>query len=317
MTGNKVKWHRWGGTLVAAGLAMGMMPQAAQAQNADDRLARIETQLRALQRQVFPGGDQRFFEPEITANPATPTPGPAADGASTSALTGVLSRLEAIELQLARLTAATEVNENSLMLLEARVLAMETSAAAAAAPPPFVTTTPTPGPTGVIGTPTPTPGPAPAATPAPASGPTAERLAAVQAILKPATEDAGDDEYTYGFRLWEAGFYPEARQQLRSFVDRYPSHWRMSYGRNLLGRAYLDDNAPREAASWFLQNYQTDKQGVRAPDSLLYLAESMIASGDTNRACIALSEFGETYPALASGRLASEYESNRAKVDCD
>ena len=33
-----------------------------------------------------------------------------------------------------------------------------------------------------------------------------ERLAAVQAIAKPQTDDAGDDEYSYGFRLWNAGF---------------------------------------------------------------------------------------------------------------
>ena len=319
MTGNKAKWHRWGGTLMAAGLAMGMMPQAAQAQNADDRLARIETQLRALQRQVFPGGDQRFFEPEITANPATPTPGPAADGASTSALTGVLSRLEAIELQLARLTAATEVNENSLMLLEARVLAMETSAAAAAAPP-VANVTPPSGPTGVIGTPTPGPAPvrgaAPTPAPTPVAGPTAERLAAVQAILKPATDDAGDDEYTYGFRLWEAGFYPEAQQQLALFLERYPTHSRVTFGRNLLGRAFLDAGEPRRAATHFFENYQADKQAARAADSLLYLAESMIQLEDTSRACIALAEFGETYPALATGRLKAQYDANRGRVTC-
>jgi TolA-binding protein len=46
----------------------------------------------------------------------------------------------------------------------------------------------------------------------------------------------------------------------------------VSYARNLLGRAYLDDGKPREAAPWFLQNYQADKKGARASDSLLYLA---------------------------------------------
>jgi hypothetical protein len=39
----------------------------------------------------------------------------------------------------------------------------------------------------------------------------------------------------------------------------------VSYARNLLGRAYLDDDKPREAAPWFLQNYQADKKGDRAP----------------------------------------------------
>ena len=148
------------------------------------------------------------------------------------------------------------------------------------------------------------------------AGPSAERLAAVQAIAKPQTADAGDDEYSYGFRLWNAGFFPEARQQLTRFVEQYPNHSRISFGRNLLGRAYLDDNMPKEAAQWFLKNYQANKAGDRAPDSLLYLAQSMIALKDNKKACIALAEFSETYPLVASGRLADDYKANLAKVKC-
>src|SRR3546814_20177285 len=63
------------------------------------------------------------------------------------------------------------------------------------------------------------------------AGPSEERLAAVQAIAKPQTEDPGADEYSYGFRLWSAGFYPEARQQLGIFLDRYPGHPMATFGR--------------------------------------------------------------------------------------
>ncbi|MBD3730929.1 MAG: hypothetical protein IE933_14620, partial [Sphingomonadales bacterium] len=163
---------------------------------------------------------------------------------------------------------------------------------------------------------TPTPTPTTTPTPTPAS-PTAERLTAVQQIAKPQTDDAGDDEYSYGYRLWNAGFFPEAEQQLRLTVEKYPNHWRTTYARNLLGRAFMDDGKPREAAPWFLKNYQEDKNGARAPDSLLYLAEAMIAVNDSSRACIALAEFAETYPAAATGRLAAAYEANRKKVKCN
>ena len=44
--------------------------------------------------------------------------------------------------------------------------------------------------------------------------------------------------------------------------------------------------------------------------------EAMIELGDTDRACIALAEFGETYPAIAAGRLSDQYEANRRKVSC-
>lgn len=296
------------GTLSAA-LIFVSVPASAQSA---DRLERIERQINALQRAVFPGGDERFFEPEITPETRAPSQS-ATPQVTTSALTDVLSRLDAIEQQLARLTAATEVNENALVALESRVAAMEAGGVAVAAAPESSR------PTGAIAVPEetaevdlPEPPPQPEQ-----SSPTPERLAAVQAIAKPATGDAGDDEYTYGFRLWDAGFYPEAQQQLALFLEQHPDHWRTSYGRNLLGRAFLDAGEPRAAATHFFENYQSDSQGVRAPDSLLYLAESMIALGDTRRACIALAEFGEGYPALAVGRLSGMYEGLSGRVDCN
>ncbi|MEJ2459275.1 MAG: hypothetical protein P8Y58_14485, partial [Novosphingobium sp.] len=73
---------------------------------------------------------------------------------------------------------------------------------------------------------------------------------------------------------------------------------------------------PGEAAKWFLQNYQTDKRGARAPDSLLYLAISMKELKDAKRACIALAEFSETYAAEAAGRLNSLYTATRNGLSC-
>lgn len=295
--------------LLLAGLGATLVPSPAAAQD-EARLRRIESQLRALQREVFPGGDGRYFAPEVDTSPAQPQAQPVGTP-STSALTDVLARLDALEAQLARLTARSEENANQLAQLETE---LDEAIAAARTPEPVEVFGP---PTGVI----PVPGneqagqaAVPAATPA--QGPSAARLAAVQAIAKPQTDDPGDDEYTYGFRLWDAGFYPEARQQLSLFLEKYPDHRLRSYGRNLLGRAFLDDGQAREAATHFLENYQTDKQGARAPDSLLFLAEAMVAIDDTNRACIALAEFSETYPALATGRLKEQYDRDRAKVTC-
>ena len=75
-------------------------------------------------------------------------------------------------------------------------------------------------------------------------------------------------------------------------------------------------HAAGRAAQWFLKNYQADKNGARASDSLLYLAESMRQLKDTNRACIALAEFGETFAAEAAGRLKTQYEATRRGVKC-
>ncbi len=301
---------------VVATVATSPVPSMAQDNVAEARLRKIEAEIRALQRNVFPGGDGRFFEPQITQSDGTSQPA-TSNPASTTAVTDILARLDAMELQLQRLTALSEENANAITLMDSRLSAVEAGG----------------GPTGAgtlssdaagatqsninAMTDAETVAGEPVLPQIPTTGPSAERLAAVQAITKPQTDDAADDEYSYGFRLWNAGFYPEARQQLSSFVEQYPDHWRVTWGRNLLGRAFLDDGMAEEAARWFLRNYQADRTAPRAPDSLLYLAESMIAMEDTRRACIALSEFGETYPAVASGRLLDQYEANRRKVSCD
>ncbi len=302
------------GGLAVFAVAATSLPAAAQ--DVDEaRIRKIESEVRALQRTVFPGGAGRFFEPEISgsaAAPSTTVPN------SSTAVTDILARLDALEAQLQGLTSQTEQNTNSLSLLTTRVAALETPASSA----PIAAQPIASAPAAILGAMT--GGASTAAVPAQStqakaapSGPTAARLAAVQEIAKPQTDDPGDDEYSYGFRLWDAGFYPEAQQQLTLFVEKYPNHSRLSYGRNLLGRAYLDDGKAKEAAPWFLRNYQANKQAARAPDSLLFLAEAMIAQKDTSRACIALAEFGDTYPALASGRLADQYQSSLRKVKCN
>lgn len=294
---------------IALALAATSMPAAAQ-NNSEARIRQLEAEVRALQRKVFPGGDGRYFEPEISA-PANNGNANLPQAPSTTAVTDILARLDALESQLQRLTAQYEVGSNALRLLEERIEKLETPMV-----PPVPasvetnTTTPASRPAAASAARTAVPSTARTSAPDPA------RVAAVREIAKPQTDDPGDDEYSYGFRLWDAGFFPEAQQQLTLFVEKYPSHPRATYGRNLLGRAYLDDGKPAEAAPWFLKNYQADKNAARAGDSLLYLAQSMIALKDMQRACIALAEFAETYPALATGRLQGQYATARSKVSC-
>ena len=289
---------------VGAAFAVLAVPAPAFAQDNDEaRLRKIEAEVRALQRRVFPGGDARYFEPEISASEQR---GTVAGQVSTTAVTDILARLDALEVQIQRLTGQVEENSNALRLVGERLDALEaapsaqTDMAAAADSAEEATEEA-----------------AEEAEEAAVAAPPPGRLEAVQAIAKPQTDDAADDEYSYGFRLWDAGFYPEAQQQLTLFIEQYPDHWRQTYARNLLGRAYLDDDKPRQAAPWFLRNYNADKAAARAGDSLLFLSDAMIALDDTDRACIALAEFAETYPALAAGRLMDRFENNRRRANCD
>ena len=290
------------GAALALGLSLGAMPAHAQ-DDAEVRIRALEAQVRALQRTVFPGGDGRFFEPQVErggsqATPQTGTP-------ATGAVTDILARLDALESEIARLTSLVEEDRNDLRNFDSRLTALEAGAAATAREQQQPEETATA--EGTIDQ--------PAAEPV--VEPSAERVAAVAAIVKPQSDDPGEDEYTYGFRLWDAGFYPEARQQLKIFVRDYPDHRLVSYGRNLIGRAYLDDGDPDQAAAWFVENYTANKAGARAGDSVLYLANAMIERGETERACTALGVFSREYASEAVGRLESLYDSTRNRVTCN
>lgn len=339
-------WRGRGCSLMALALVMvGMtaplpgMSWQAQAQqvqeSTDTRLKRVEAELRALQRKVFPEGAGKTFVPEISAPVAAAAP---ALVPATSAVTDLIARVDAIEAQVARLTAQSEESQNRMSKLEARLVALEP---APAVPAPAVTA-PVPGGTAPVA-----PGTASVAdkavngatiasntdkmttrsskpatvalttTAAKPVAPSPDRVAAVQAIEKPVGGDRGEDEYLYGFRLWEAKFYPEAAQQLQKVVEQFPRHNRLSYARNLLGRSYLDDGKPGMAAQVFLQNYLGDKKGDRASDSLLYLGVAMTRIKDTKRACGAFAELADTYPSEVAGRLKVQYETATKAVKCN
>ncbi|MFM9937051.1 MAG: hypothetical protein ACKVOL_12750 [Novosphingobium sp.] len=285
----------------------------------ETRLRRIEAELRAVQRKVFPDGAGKTFGPEI----APPSSTPSVAVPATSAVTDLLTRMDAVEVQLQRLTAASEENQNHMAKLEARIAALETATKPAGSEPGLAAVQPASSSPAIGTAPAPvteTPKPAlkPAAKPdATRSDPPPDRIAAVLAVEKPASDDKGEDEYTYGYRLWEAKFFPEAQQQLLRVVQQFPKHVRISYARNLLGRAYLDDGKPGTAAQYFLQNYQADRKGDRAADSLLYLAVAMSRLKEEKRACVAFAEFRQTYPAETVGRLKGQYEAAIKPVTCN
>ena len=245
-------------------------------------------------------------------------------------LSDLLTRMDALETQMARLTAQNEEMANRQRQLEAKLASAPTGTPVmgppndAAMPP--VAAAPVPAPANPVpksanagNLSAMTGGASDHAGAAPATGParaSAERIAAVKAVIKPQSGNAGDDEYSYGFRLYTAKFYPEAAQQLKLYIDKYPKDTHISHARNLLGRAYLDDGKPRDAAPWFLMNYKTDPHGPRAADSLLNLATAMRQLGDNSRACIALNEFSTTYAAEAQGRLRSDYDKTRGGLTC-
>ena len=247
-------------------------PALAQ-QPIERRVGRLEQEMRAVQRRVFPGGANATIDPEIQPPAAVQRPGPAT-GDAVSALTG---RIEALEAQLARVTGQVEENgyrqtqlEEQLRQLrtdmQARIDRLEQAAARPAQPEPA------------------------------AQEPLAEP--AVEPADEPAapTTDPAEEAYNAGFRLWEGRRYAEAQRALTAAGERYPSSRWASWARNLAGRAYLDDNKPATAARIFLANYQDNPRGERAADSLFFLGESLVRLNRRAEACPVYDELASNYP---------------------
>ena len=265
------------GLVLLAGVAM---PATAQRTlPLDQRVSRIEQELRAVQRRVFPNGNAQFVEPEIGAQ-AGPAPGGNVSG---DALANLAARVDAIEAQLRTLTGQIEEsNHRSTALdeqiarlraeLSGRIERLEAPVRPAAAEPP---------PAAEPSRPRPRPAePAPATTPPPPAS---------------SSPDNAEGAYNAGFRLWNEHHYAEAQAALEAAATRFPNSRWTSWMRNLQGRAYLDDNKPATAARILLANYQDNPRGERAPDSLYYLGQALTRLNRRPEACRVYDELVTVY----------------------
>ena len=297
---------------VAALLGVGVTPALAQQRDTtpEQRIERLEKQLRQVQRQVFPKG-----QPADTAGFSDE---PAATQSSFRTLD---NRLNGLERQLADVLRQSEENGHRVTAMEAeqarlrsdqelRLSALERAAAAAAAQVPVVA------PITSVLVPTPatqkpkTQGKAQAAV---EPKPTTPQAAAI--AIDPANDPA-ELAYDDGFKLWQAGKYDEAIASLRAFSSAYPKHRRTSWADNLAGRALLDKGDPRAAAEALLANYRSNPKGERAPDSLYYLGQALIQLRQPEQACKAYSELEAVYGPSLRAELKRLLPAAKADARC-
>jgi TolA-binding protein len=128
--------------------------------------------------------------------------------------------------------------------------------------------------------------------------------------------DEGEDAYSQGFRLWQAGQFDEAITQLKAFTAAYPKHRRASYANNLIGRALLDKGDARAAASALLSNYRNNPGGERAQDSLYYLGQALMKLGQPGQACKAYAELDAVYGAKIRPDVKKLETDAKAQAQC-
>jgi len=264
----------------------------------DRRLDRLERELRAVQRQVFPSGAGATpLAPEINPQqaPITPSGVPA-----TSAMADQAARLDALESQLRSLTGQAEENMHRLSQIERALTDFRTATegrlAAIEKPEPVV---PELGSTEVT--------------------PPASAVRGAATGTTPPTSSAGDpaeEAYLTGFRQWESKRYTEAQATLEAMVKKYPKHPRSSFAQNLLGRAYLDAGKPATAAKVLLSNYESNRNGERAPDSLFYLGKALVELDQPANACKVYDELEAVYGEKLRAALKQELPRARAAAKC-
>jgi TolA-binding protein len=289
-------------SITTLAIALALTPAAAQRRplTEEQRIDRLEKQMRQVQRQVFPKG-----QPADTAGFSD---APAATQESVNNLGG---RLDAIERQLADIVRQSEENGNRVAVMEAelarlradqerRLRALET------APPPGEPASEE------------QQGLEPEAPPPP-SRPKVEttRSEAGPAELLPTTDgDPAEAAYDQGYQLWNSGKYDAAIKSLQAFSKKYPNHRRASWAQNLTGRAMLDKGQPRAAAEVLLANYRRDPKGERAQDSLFYLGQALMKLGQAGQACKAYAELEEVYGGNVRAPLKAALPGAKAEARC-
>lgn len=104
------------------------------------------------------------------------------------------------------------------------------------------------------------------------------------------------DRYDRAYGLLQQADFAAAEQALRSFVAEHPDHQLASNAQYWLGETYYVRGRFNEAAVAFARGYQNFPEGSKAVDSLLKLAMSLGAMGQTEDACLTFDELGERFP---------------------
>jgi tol-pal system protein YbgF len=278
-------------------------PLAAQAVDVgrlDRRVGTLESEMRAVQRKVFPGGNARFFEPEIPAQAAAPAPEPDAPLA-TSPITDLTARVNALESQLQTVTGQIEAVEYKLRLLEDaqrrmkgdvefRLNALENPGGVPAAE-----------------------GSAPAGSGSAAAAGAPAGPAAAAAPAKAATADAA---WTEAFAKVTAKDWAGAETAMTGFIADWPKSTRLPQARYWLGRSLAQRGQHAAAAKAFLAVYQTAPRSTPAPDALVGLANSLNAMAKPVEACQVLGELGSVYGAKLTDTQKADVARQRARAKC-
>ena len=189
-------------------------------------------------------------------------------------------RLAAMDRQMRDLTGNMERQAFQLRQANAKIKALEDEVVALkkdvealrSAPPPM-TTAPIPDPTGDGG-----------------STADATRAGGTLPTGEPQTE------YNAAIGLIQTGKFDAGETAFRNFLTRHPEHQLAENARYWIGETLYARQRYQESAQAFLEAWQADTDGAKAPDNLLKLGMSLTRLEKTREACVSfgklLSDYG-------------------------
>lgn len=282
-------------------IVLALLATPATAQNRDQTLADIRQELTVL-----------YVEMQRLKRELSTTGGAGSNLTGTNAL----ERLDSMEAELSRLTAATETlsnrvdsvvrdGTNRIGDLEFRLCELETGCDIGAL---GETTTlgggalPAAGNTGVIG--------APASDAPVGAGDVATGMLDTGGMELAVAEK---DDFDRAKASYDAGDYQAAADQLQRFTDTYQGGPLTGLAHLMRGEAYSKLGKTSSAARAYLESYSGTPNGPTAPTALLKLGVSLNGLGQTSEACITLSEVSMRFP---SSDASIEAQAARAGMGC-
>ncbi|MHB9880910.1 outer membrane protein assembly factor BamD [Pacificimonas sp. ICDLI1SI03] len=268
-------------TIILAALGATLLAAPVMAQTVDTldrRLNNLEKEVRAVQRKVFPGADDRFFEPEVTA----PTANPDGFGVPAATPSAVLTeRIDALEAQMQTLTGQMEENSFKLRQMEENFTRFENDMKFR------ISELEGNGGTGLDG-------------------------------LTDAPSDDATAQYEAAYALYTDEDFAAAQAAFETFLEDHATHERASNAGYWMGRSLLAQDQPVQAVQAFLNNYQDRREGARAADSLLWVGKALmqIDPPRTTQACQAYDRLEDEYAGKLSDEVAAGVVEARLEADC-
>ena len=264
-------------SLITVGLLSAALPALAQdTRQVERRVDKLESEMRAVQRKVFPGGNKGYFEPEI---PQVQTPAATVGVPATSPVADLTTRVDALERQLQTMTGQVEQANYKVRQLEEamtkfradtefRLTQLEGGGQPSAAAIPD---------SGMLAL--------PAVKPPTAAAPKPAVVAPKPAPSAAAPASDAETAYQAAYASVVAKDNVKAVADLSDFVAKYPKSARVSMANYWLGRTLIAQGEFDRAARVFFDNQQKNPTGDRAQESLYWLGDVLVRMDRAPQAC--------------------------------